>query len=152
MQNDNHNNYEKIIFDLLTNRINHSRRQNRVPGPNGDHVTDDLIDETYLDENNHPKNITLAYDHLLDCQHPAKNNIGGRCNFCDKLICKKCATQCSSCGLVLCQSHATSANFGNGEKIYCRDCAEEIGRSIRVRTFWRWVLSFLMGNKNGEGQ
>jgi hypothetical protein len=147
MEDNDQNDYSKMIYDLLTNRINHSRTQKRVPGPDGDHIIDDLIDETYLDENRHPKNITIGYDHLLDCHHPARDNLGGRCHYCDKLICKKCAAQCSSCGLVLCQSHATEANFGDGQKTYCRECAEEIARSIKIRSFWKWLLSFLFGSE-----
>ena len=49
MDNDEKNNYEERLLDMLTNRINRLRRQNMVPGPDGDRVTDDLIDETSLE-------------------------------------------------------------------------------------------------------
>ena len=144
MDNDEKNNYEKRLLDMLTNRINRLRRQSRVPGADGERVTDDLVDETGLDENNHPDIVTIAYDHLLDCNHPARNNLGGRCHICDELVCKQCIGQCSSCGLTLCPSHATDADFGNGTKKYCRECATEIRRSIKIRSFWYSVLSFFI--------
>ena len=148
MPNGHNNNYLDDLLDLLTNPIHRRRHQSRVPGSNGYRIIEELIDETGIGNNNETDNLIARNEVILDCGHPARGNLGGRCHYCDSLVCRTCIYICSFCGHAICNLHCVIANFDGRNKSYCRDCADEIKRSLRLRAIGNAILSlFLPNNK-----
>ena len=145
---DMHDEYIADLLDLLANRDNRVRRQHRVPGPDGLRIIEEEIDETGLGDNNETDNLVILQDYLLDCNHPARGNLGGRCHFCDALVCRACIFRCASCGLATCPPHTVMANFTGTLNTYCHYCADEIRRSLRFRSIVRVILSFFIAPSN----
>lgn len=152
MPNGHNKDYLNSLLGLLTSRVHRRQHQSRVPGSDGYRTIDDVIDDTGVGSNNETENIILDDLHILDCGHPARNNLGGRCHYCDSLICKSCVFICSSCGHALCNLHCVKRNFDGAEKPYCRDCAEEITRSLKLRNFGLGVLSFFITTDNNKSK
>ena len=137
-----HNNYLDDLLNLLANRVHRRRNQSRVSGPNGFRTIDELLDETGIDNNNATDNFIADDIYILDCGHPARGNLGGRCHYCDSLVCRTCIFICQSCGLAVCNLHVAFANFDGQSKPYCKNCADEIKRDLRLRALGNTILSF----------
>lgn len=132
------------LLELLTSRVYRSRRQSRVPGQEGFRVTEDMVDDTGIGPDNETSNTLIRNEIILDCGHPARENFGGRCHFCDALVCRACISLCSSCGLAICPPHTVIAALDGAQKAYCRTCAEEIHRTLRLKSLVAGVLSFFL--------
>ncbi|KKR96378.1 MAG: hypothetical protein UU48_C0032G0002 [Candidatus Uhrbacteria bacterium GW2011_GWF2_41_16] len=146
MPDDRQQEFVDDLLDLLTSRANRTRHQTRVVGPNGYRITDEIIDETAIGNHNYPDNLIARNKFIADCGHLAEF-IGGRCHYCDALICRDCIYLCSNCRLAICPPHSVTANFDNQSRIYCRSCAEEITRSLKLRACGNAILSFFICNK-----
>jgi hypothetical protein len=144
MRPNNQNDYIKDLLDLLTTPIYRARRQKRVPGPNGFTVIEEQTDDTGVGNQNETDNQSTVDEIILDCGHPARGNLGGRCHFCDSLVCKACVALCCCCGLATCPSDRVIADFDGGSKPYCRSCAEEVRASLRLRKAGKSILSFFI--------
>jgi hypothetical protein len=150
MPNDRQQECIDDLLNLLANRRNRNRRQTRVVGPDGRRITDEEIDETAIDEHNKVDNQLVQDDYLLDCHHPARGNLGGRCHFCDALVCRVCIALCYSCGLATCPPHRVIADFDGVSRNYCRTCAEEIKRSLKLRAWGNAIFSFFVSSKRSS--
>lgn len=144
---DNSNRYIEDLLNLLGNPIHRRRRQTRVPGPDGDRIISESTDETGIGNSNETDNFILELEHLLDCNHPASNGLGGRCHYCDHLFCRYCIFLCFCCGLSLCPSHKTIANLDGQEKVYCRECATDIKRSQRSKRILKSIFSLFLSDE-----
>ena len=149
---DGHNNdYLDDLLNLLANRVHRRRQQSRVPGPGGFRTIDEISDETGIDDNNATDNLIADDTYILDCGHPARGNLGGRCHFCDGLVCKNCILICSSCGHSICNLHCVITIFDGQNKPYCRDCTDEIRRGLKLRALGNTILSFFFSqNKTSD--
>lgn len=151
MPNRQQNEMLQDLLNLLASPVHRRRHQSRVPGANGYRVTEELIDETGIGANNETDNLIIRNDIMLDCGHPARGNLGGRCHYCDSLICRSCIYICSSCGHSICNLHCVIANFDGQNKPYCRSCIDEIRRSLRLRAIGNTILSFFLSNDKNRG-
>ena len=143
--------YLDELLDQIASRIYRRRQQTRVQGNKGDRTIDEVIDETGIGSNNETDNLIVKKTHILDCGHTSQNNLGGRCHYCDRLICTNCIIICSSCGHSLCQMDSVIPNFDGQGKSYCRSCADEITRGLRFRKVTNSILSFFI-SKEGDGR
>lgn len=110
MRPNNQDDYIEDLLDLLTTPVYRARRQKRVPGPNGFTVIEEA-DDTGVGNQNETDNKNTVDEIILDCGHPARGNLGGRCHFCDSLVCKACVALCCCCGLATCPSDRVIADF-----------------------------------------
>lgn len=149
MPNEQQERLAEDLLDFLTTRIYRSNRQIRVPGPTGYRVVDEQTTDTGLGPNNEPDNKDLEDKFILDCGHAFGGSLG-RCHFCDFLVCGSCIHLCSSCGLAVCNLHCVTANFDGQSKIYCRECAEQIRRSLKFQAITKTMLSFLISPDNSQ--
>lgn len=147
MPADRQNQFIDDLINLLTTRVYRRRCRNRVPGPEGYRVIDDIVDDTGIGPNNETDINVIGDEYLLDCGHPARSNLGGRCHFCDGLICRACIALCSSCGHSACPQDRVIANFDGENKPYCRSCAEEISRHLRLHRFVKAIVSFFVSDQ-----
>ena len=145
---------QQLIEDLLNlaaNHANRNRQQTRIADPNGYRTIEALTDETAIDERNKVNNQLIKDVYLFDCLHPARNdNLGGKCAFCDAYVCTACIALCYSCGLGTCPPHRVIADFDGVSRNYCRICAEEISRSIKLRAWGSAILSFFVRNERSR--
>ena len=151
MPNQRQQQYIEDLLDLLASRVHRRRHQSRVRGANGYRITEELIDETGIDANNATDNLIVRNIIILDCGHPASANLGGHCHYCDSLVCRTCINICSSCGHSICNLHCVIADFDRQNKPYCRSCADEIRRSLRLRAIGNTILSFFLSNDKNRG-
>ncbi|MCK4783103.1 MAG: hypothetical protein KAV87_05080 [Desulfobacteraceae bacterium] len=140
------------LLNLLTNPVHRRRQQNRVAGPNGHRIIGETIDETGIGNQNETDNQIAITEYILDCGHTARDGLGGRCHYCDLLVCKNCISLCSSCGHSVCPQDSLIANFDGQNKPYCRLCAEEIKRSLKLQAVGKSILSFFVSNDQGRQQ
>jgi hypothetical protein len=141
------NYYIQDLLNLLTNRVYRRRQQSRVPGPDGNRVIEDVVDDTGIGPNNETDINVTGDEYILDCGHPAKSNLGGRCHYCDSLVCRACIGLCSSCGHSICPQDTVSANFDGQLKPYCRSCTEEIAHHLRLCKLGTTILSFFISRE-----
>lgn len=151
MPNRRQEQYTEDLLDLLAGRVHRRRHQSRVRGADGYRVTEELIDETGIGARNETDNLIVRNIAILDCGHPASANLGGHCHFCDSLVCRTCINICSSCGHSVCNLHCVTAGFDGHERPYCRVCAGEIRRSLRLRAIGNVILSFFLSNDKNRG-
>jgi hypothetical protein len=121
------------LLNLLGNPIHRRRQQSRVPGQNGYRIIGEMVDETGIGSNNETDNIIINDIHILDCGHTSQNNLGGRCHYCD-----------------ICPQDTVIANFDEQNKPYCRACAEEIKRSLKLRAIGKTVFSIFVSDDNAK--
>ena len=148
MATDRQNQYIEDLIDLMASRVYRSRHQSRVPGPDGYRIIEDFLDDTGVGDGNETDNKIITDEIILDCGHPGRGNLGGRCHFCDSIVCRACISICSSCGLATCPPDRVIANYDGQDKPYCRYCSEEIDRSLRLRKLGRGVMSFFCSEQD----
>jgi hypothetical protein len=149
MPDNNQTNYLNDLLNLLTTPVHRRRHRQRVLGVNCNRTADEVIDDTGIGPNNETDNQISDDIYILDCGHPARNNVGGQCHYCDSIVCRSCILICSSCGHAVCNLHRVMANFDGVVKPYCRTCAEEIHRSLRLQAWSNAILSFFISsNRN----
>lgn len=145
------NDFLDDLLDQLASRVHRRRQQTRVPGHKGYRMINEVIDETGIGSNNETDNLIVKNTHILDCGHTSQDNLGGRCHYCDSLICTNCIIICSSCGHSLCKLHSVISNFDGQCKPYCRSCADEIARGLRFRKVTNFLLSFFISKEGEDG-
>ena len=144
------NNLLNNLLNLLGNPIHRRRQQSRVPGQNGYRIIGEMVDETGIGNNNETDNIIINDIHILDCGHTSQNNLGGRCHYCDSLVCSNCISLCSSCGHSICPQDTVIANVDEQNRPYCRSCAEEIKRSLKLRDISKMFFSTFISDDNAK--
>ena len=140
------------LLNLLTNPVHRRGRQNRVAGPDGHRIIGETIDETGIGNQSETDNQIAIIDYILDCGHTARDGLGGRCHYCDSLACKNCISLCSSCGHSICPQDTMIASFDGQNKPYCRVCADEIRRSLKLQAVGRLILSFFVSTDQRRQQ
>jgi len=65
------------------------------------------------------------------------------------LICRHCILICSNCGHALCPQHTIITNFDHQNKPYCRVCAKEISRKIKMKAVRRAFFFFFVSDGSG---
>ena len=147
------NSYIENLLNLMNNRVHRRTQQHRVFGENVSRVLSEASDDTSVGSNNEPDNLITNDIHILDCGHTyLGNNLGGQCHYCDKLICRHCILICCSCGHALCPQHTVIANFDYQNKPYCRACAKDISRKIKMKAVRRTFFSFFVSDGDGGGK
>jgi hypothetical protein len=132
------------LLELMASRVYRSRQQQRVVGSQGVRIIGEIIDDTGIGNDNETDNLIIQNECILDCGHPASSRLGGRCHFCDALVCSACISICTSCGLACCPVDRVIANFDGNRRPYCRSCAGEICRSLRLKRVGMTILSFFI--------
>lgn len=144
MPDDNQQRITDELLELEASPIHQTKHQTIVDG----RLTNEIIDETGIGNHNDRHNRIARKKYIADCGHLAEL-IAGRCHFCDALVCRDCVALCFSCGLATCPPHRVIANFDGSSKIYCRTCAEEIKRGIKLRAWGNAILAFFIKNRRG---
>ncbi len=146
MPDNNQNNFINDLLNLYTTRVHRQSHRQRVLGTNCNRTVDEVVDDTGIGQDNETDNRIDDGIFILDCGHPARNNVGGQCHYCESVVCRGCISICSSCGHAICNLHRVMANFDGDVKPYCRTCAEEIYRSLRLRAWGNAILSFFISS------
>jgi hypothetical protein len=142
MTDTQNNEFLNGLLNLMTSRVHRRRRQNRVYGSGGQRIIAETIDDTGVGNQNETDNLIIKNTYILDCGHASNNNLGGQCHYCDGLICVDCISICSSCGHCTCKLHTIIVNIDGQNKSYCKSCASEISRKLKLRSTVKTVLSF----------
>lgn len=141
MPNNRQNPDIEELLRILTTRVYRNQKQVRVPGPNGFRVVSHQVDDTGIGPNSETDTRVSDDRFIMDCGHDFRGMLG-RCHYCDALVCDQCIKLCCCCGLAICPVHTVTGNFDGKQKFYCRSCAEEISRSLKLRALAGKVLSF----------
>ena len=144
------NNLLNDLLNMLVNPIHRYRQQTRVPEENEYRILDEMFDETGIGNNNEPINHKIKDVHILDCGHTSQNNLGGRCHICGGLACNRCISMCSSCGHSICPQDTTIDNLDGQNRPYCRSCAEELKRSLKLRAIGNMFFSTFISDDNAQ--
>ena len=134
-------------WELLSHPIRSIYEFVSTPFRGGERILRETSDRTVISEDGSIDTSIGRRVHYADCNHAIEGHIGGRCSFCEGIVCRQCFRQCLICGRSLCPTCSVPNSTG---QVLCRYCAEEVAYCHRMSQIGGTIMSLFVESKDIE--